>query len=122
MTICITTSSDDPDPQVDARFGRSPYFTFVDTETKETRVEPNAFTGGAHGVGAQSAQYVADCGAHAVITGQVGPNAFRVLEAAGIPAYTISAATVSQAVQALSEGRLERAGGPTGPGHGGRGR
>jgi predicted Fe-Mo cluster-binding NifX family protein len=44
-----------------------------------------------------------------VITGNVGPNAFRVLNAAGIRIYLAAQQTVEQAVAAFKEGRLQDA-------------
>lgn len=122
MKVCITTATTDAPARLDARFGRAPWFTFYDTETGESKVEPNDLADGASGVGAQAAQLVAERGAVAVVTGQVGPSAFAVLKAAGIAAYTTSAATVDEAVELFQTGKLEPAGAPTGPGHHGGGR
>lgn len=122
MKICITTATTEPPARLDARFGRSPWFTFHDTETGTSTVERNELAGGASGVGAQVAQLVAERGAQAVVTGQVGPSAFAVLKAAGIAAYTTSASTVDEAVELFKAGELEAAGAPTGPGHHGGGR
>jgi predicted Fe-Mo cluster-binding NifX family protein len=121
MTICITTATTDAPALLDARFGRSPWFTFVDTETGDVTIEKNELADGASGVGAQAAQFVADRGVNAVITGQVGPSAFAVLKAAGIAAYTTEAQTVAEALDLYKEGRLEAAGAATGPSHGGGG-
>ena len=117
MTICITTATTDPDSPLEVRFGRSPYYTFVDLETNETHVERNELAGGAGGVGAQAAQYVAERGAEAVVTGQVGPNAFRVLQAAGVATYTTTERTVSGALRAYREGRVQKVDGPTAASH-----
>ncbi|MFW6291430.1 MAG: NifB/NifX family molybdenum-iron cluster-binding protein [Spirochaetota bacterium] len=122
MTICITTATTDPPARLDSRFGRSLWFTFYDTETGTSTVERNDLAGGASGVGAQVAQLVAERGAQAVVTGQVGPSAFAVLKAAGVAAYTTSATTVDEAVELFGAGKLEAAGAPTGPGHHGGGR
>ncbi|MFW5688144.1 MAG: NifB/NifX family molybdenum-iron cluster-binding protein [Spirochaetota bacterium] len=119
MIVCLTTAGTG-DATLDERFGRAGAFVFVDTENGASREIANGYAGGASGVGAQVAQFIVNEGAEAVITGQVGPSAFRVLEAAAIPAYTTSARTVSDALEELRAGSLERAGAPTGPGHHGR--
>lgn len=113
MKVCITTATTEGEPRLDPRFGRSPWFTFVDTESGAREVEENERAGGARGVGAQVAQYVAERGVDAVITGQVGPSAFQVLEAAGIAAYTTDAATVAEALDAFRAGTLVRVGAAT---------
>ena len=122
MKVCITTATTDSPARLDARFGRAPWFTFYDTDTGASAVERNELAGGASGVGAQAAQLVAERGAEAVVTGQVGPSAFAVLKAAGIPAYTTDAPTVDEAVELFRAGKLEAVGAPTGPGHHGGGR
>jgi len=60
----------------------------------------------ASGAGIQAAQFVADQGAQAVLTGSVGPNAFGVLQAAGLPIFTVTGGTVREAVEAYKAGRL----------------
>jgi predicted Fe-Mo cluster-binding NifX family protein len=120
MTVCITTDTTEPGARVDQRFGRAPRFTFVDTETGESTVVANEYGSGASGVGAQVGQMVAERGAQAVITGQVGPSAYRVLEVAGITVYTTPPIPVVEAVEAFRSGTLTKADAPTGPGrHGG---
>lgn len=106
MMVCITTATTEADAPIDARFGRSAFFTFVDLSTGAYHVKPNEFLDESHGVGTRVSQYVADQGAEAVITGHVGPKALDVLTAAGVAAYTTEAASVSEALTALREGRL----------------
>jgi len=43
-----------------------------------------------------------------VIAPSLGPNAFRVIQAAGIPAYRMQGATVREVVTAFSAGQLVR--------------
>ena len=117
MRLCITTATTEAPARLDRRFGRSPFLTFVDTETNETQIEENSLADGASGVGAQVAQLVAQRGATAVITGQIGPSAFAVLDAAEIATYTTTATTVAEALTLFREGRLDSAQAPTGPGH-----
>ncbi len=117
MKLCITTATTEAPARLDRRFGRSPFLTFVDTDTDETKIEENGLADGASGVGAKVAQLVAERGATVVITGQIGPSAFAVLDAAGIATYTTSATTVAEALALFREGRLDSAQAPTGPGH-----
>ncbi len=121
MKVCITTATAEAPAKLDRRFGRAPWLTFHDTETAESHIERNDLANGASGVGAQTAQLVAERGADAVITGQVGPSAFAVLTAAGIPAYTTDATTIEEAIALFRDGKLESAGAATGPGHHGGG-
>ena len=43
-----------------------------------------------------------------MLTAQLGPKAFRALQAASIPAYTAAGMTVAEAVAAFESGSLER--------------
>jgi predicted Fe-Mo cluster-binding NifX family protein len=60
---------------------------------------------------------VTELGVEAVVTGHVGPKAFRTLQAAGVAVYVGAEGSVRQAVDALTAGRLERADKPNVEGH-----
>lgn len=106
MRIVISAAGNDLDASVSPVFGRCPVYLFVDTETMEVEAVPNPAVSAAGGAGIQAAQFVARQGAQAVLSDNLGPNAFRVLVAAGIPVYRVSGGTVRQAVEAFKEGRL----------------
>ena len=57
---------------------------------------------------AHAARRVADAGAQAVITGNVGPKAFNALRASGVDVYLTHVGTVEMMVERLMTGRLER--------------
>jgi predicted Fe-Mo cluster-binding NifX family protein len=59
------------------------------------------------GAGTQVADLVVEREAQAVVTGHVGPNAFRVLQASGIPVYLSADGTVREAIAAHESGRLD---------------
>jgi predicted Fe-Mo cluster-binding NifX family protein len=73
------------------------------------------------GAGIQAAQFVVERGAQAVLTGNLGPNAFDVLQAAGVPGYLILEGTVRQAVEAFQAGRVQLMGGANVAAHAGMG-
>jgi predicted Fe-Mo cluster-binding NifX family protein len=118
MRICITAQGRDLKAPVDPAFGRAPFFLFVDPETRETEVVENR--PGAHGAGVQAAQLISEKGASVLITGNVGPNAYQGLSAAGIKVYLGAARTVQAALEDYEAGRLPQTVAPTRPGHGGR--
>jgi len=122
MKICVSASSDSLDANVDPRFGRCPYFVVVDSETMEFTVVSNDSTNAAHGAGIQAAQTVANMGAKVVITGNVGPNAFSVLSAAGIKLVTGVSGSIRDAVEKYKSGQLQETGNPTVGGHFGMGK
>jgi predicted Fe-Mo cluster-binding NifX family protein len=122
MKICVTAVSDTLDAQVDQRFGRCQYFLFLDSETMEAEAISNESSLAAHGAGIQAAQTVANSGAKVVITGNVGPNAFRVLSATGIKIVSGASGSVKDAVEKYKKGQLQEITGPTVGGHLGMGR
>ncbi len=108
MKIAISTSGENLSAPVDSRFGRAPRFLIYFTETgtfslKENKQNLNA----AQGAGIQSATCVCEERVDAVITGNCGPKAFTVLNAANIKVYTCSGTTVGEAIEKLKSGALE---------------
>lgn len=122
MKICVSASSNTLDANVDPRFGRCPYFVIVDSETMESEVVSNDSTNAAHGAGIQAAQTVANSGATVVITGNVGPNAFKVLSATGIKIITGVSGSIKEAVEKYKNGELQETTNPTVGGHFGMGK
>ena len=107
MRVAVTAREASVDSQVDQRFGRAQHIIVVDTETGSAEAHGNELNmNAAQGAGIQTAQNVAQLGVGAVLTGHVGPNAFRALSAAGIEAYTGLDGTVAQAIEALRSGKL----------------
>jgi predicted Fe-Mo cluster-binding NifX family protein len=119
MKICVSAVTNNLDSQVDPRFGRCPYFVIVDTETMQFEAIPNVASSAIGGAGIQAAQTIASKGAKVVITGNVGPNAFQALSAAGIKIVTGDYETVREAVEKYKRGELKETGAPTVGGHSG---
>jgi predicted Fe-Mo cluster-binding NifX family protein len=113
MKTVISTNGSDLDAPVSLIFGRCNSFLFLDTETMEASLVPNPAIGASGGAGIQAAQYVLQQGAQAVISGNLGPNAAEVFDAAGIPVYSVVGGTVREAVEALKAGTLSPLGAPT---------
>ena len=122
MKICVTATAGSLDSQVDPRFGRCPYFVIVDSETMEFEAIPNTASGALGGAGIQAAQTVASKEVRVLITGNVGPNAFQGLSAAGIKVVTGASGTVREVVEKYKRGELKETGAPTVRGHFGMGR
>ncbi len=107
MRIVVTSSGTDLDAPASPIFGRCRAYVFVDTETMETTAVENPAVGSASGAGIQAAQFVIQQGAQAVITGNMGPNAFSVFRASGVPIYPFEGGTGRQAVEAFKAGQLQ---------------
>ena len=121
MKVVVSATDKSIDAPMDQRFGRAPWFVLVDSETGEWSAHANAAVESGHGAGIEASRAVAGLGAEAIITGDVGPNAHRTLDAAGIPVYSARGATVRAAVTALGEGSLPQLMGPSTAGHSGGG-
>ena len=121
MKIVVTANGSDLDGPASAVFGRCPTYVFADTETMQFEAVENPAMGAPGGAGIQAAQFVAERDAQAVVTGNVGPNSFSVLQAANVPVYLFAGGTVRQAVEAYKAGQLPTAGSASAPAHAGMG-
>jgi predicted Fe-Mo cluster-binding NifX family protein len=106
MKVVITSEGSTMEDPVDPRFGRCRTFLLADTDDDAVRSVPNDAAMQPGGAGIQAAENVVNLGAEAVITGQLGPKAARVLQAASIPVYGGASGTVRDALEAFKEGRL----------------
>jgi len=122
LRICVTASGNNLDAQLDPRFGRCAYLVIVDSETLQFEAVPNLASGATGGAGIQAAQTIANKGVKALVTGNVGPNAFQALSAAGIDVITGASGTVKEAVEKFRKGELRKTDAPTVGDHFGAGR
>ncbi|MFH1683913.1 MAG: NifB/NifX family molybdenum-iron cluster-binding protein [Candidatus Margulisiibacteriota bacterium] len=121
MKVCVTSTGDNLDVIVDPRFGRCAYFVIVDPESLDFKAMANPNLSATGGAGIQSAQLVAKEGAEAVVTGNVGPNAFQTLSSLGLKIYTGAAGTIKEVIQQYKDGKLKEMSGPSVSGHSGMG-
>ena len=110
MKICVTSTGTDLNAGVDQRFGRCQYFLIVDKETMEVKAISNDSALSSGGAGIQAAQIVTKQDVEAVITGNIGPNAFQILQAAGIKVFTGAEGTIKDAIEHYKNGTLNQTG------------
>jgi len=122
MKIAVTATKPDFSAQVDPRFGRSPYFIIVDSETMDFEAINNSSADAASGAGIQAAQLVANKGVKLILTGSCGPNAFQTFQAAGVEIIVGVSGSVKQAVQQYKSGNLNQTSQANVPPHFGMGR
>ncbi|MBU1344414.1 MAG: NifB/NifX family molybdenum-iron cluster-binding protein [Proteobacteria bacterium] len=107
MKIAITSKGRGLDSEVDPRFGRAAYILIIDTETLEFEVIDNAKNANAFkGAGIQAAASISEKNAQVLLTGFCGPNAFKILDAAGIKVASDLMGTVRDAVKNFNKGKL----------------
>ncbi len=112
MKIAISAESDKISGSVDTRFGRAKGFIIHDTDTGTNTYVDNAQNlESAQGAGIQSAKAVINAGAKALVTGNVGPKAYSVLQAANVEVYIGAEGRVKDALEDFKNGKLRKADG-----------
>jgi len=110
MKVCISSTGTSLDSNVDPRFGRCAYFIIYDTSTDTFEYFANEGRDAMGGAGIQAAQKVVEKGADAVISGNIGPNSFKVLQSAPnrqIKIYSGVSGTVRNAIAQLKNNELK---------------
>lgn len=120
MKIAITSQGKELYSKVDRSFGRAKWFIVVDSETNTFEAHSNKQNIDAvQGAGIQAGQRVANLGVNVVLTGNIGPNAFRTLSASFIKVFTVGKdiETVQDVLSEWKEGRLQKVNEATTEGH-----
>jgi len=108
MKIAVTSQGKELTSEIDLRFGRAKFLLVVDTETGDFEVHDNELNLNAvQGAGIQTGQNIADLGVEAVITGNVGPNAFKTLNAANVKIFLADKQTVADAIDSFKADKLK---------------
>jgi len=118
MKIVFTTAGKDLNAALDQRFGRSPGFLIFNSDDESVEFRDNgANVDAAQGAGVSAAEAIARLKVDVVITGNCGPRAFQVLQAAGIKVFNSGAASISEALADYRAERLNPASAPNVRGH-----
>ena len=120
MKIAITAQGKELSSEIDLRFGRAKWIivVVVDSETGDFTAYDNVVNLNAtQGAGIQTGQNIANTGVEAVITGNVGPNAFKTLNAAGVKIFLAETQTVQHALDSFKAGKLKEVNGANVEGH-----
>ena len=106
MKVAITSSTKSIDSTIDERFARCNFFVIIDTDSMEYEFFSNEAIASSSGAGVKAAQELINRGVDAVITGNIGPNAFDVLNKAGIKIFKASG-SIREAIENFKEGNLK---------------
>jgi len=118
MRIAITAQGKDLSSKIDPRFGRAKWLIVLDTETGRSEALDNIVNlNAAQGAGIQTGRNIADLVVQAVITGNVGPNAFKTLNAANVKVLLTDAQTVQEAIDLFNADKLKEVGRANVEGH-----
>jgi len=107
MKVAISSSGQTLEAPTHSQFGRCDYFVIVDAETNTSTAVKNVSAAAATGAGTAAAQELLAAGVEAVVSGQIGPNAYDTLHAAGIAIYLAPPGiSCRQALDRLTAGSL----------------
>jgi predicted Fe-Mo cluster-binding NifX family protein len=119
MKIAISSTGKNLESEVDARFGRCPYFLIAEIDKKEiknVKAIGNTAAEQMGGAGITAAEIVANEKVDAIITTNLGPRAFSVFGQFGIKTYQ-GQGKVKDVIQQLINGKLTEITDSTGPQH-----
>ena len=108
MKIIVTAQGNELTSEIDLRFGRAKWLIAYDTGTGDFQAHDNQLNlNAAQGAGIQTGRNVANLGADAVITGNMGPKAFKTLNAANVKIFLAEKQTVQQAIDSFNTGEIK---------------
>lgn len=107
MKLCIPTMDDSGLTGVpSAHFGSAPFFTFVDTETREVEAVPNSGYEHVHGA-CRPLDFLGSRPVDAFVCRGMGRRALARLQSAGVNVFVTLEANVESTLDALTDGRLQ---------------
>lgn len=123
MKIAISMKGTEKNNLMDMRFGRCDHFTIYNTEKDTIDIIDNKGKSSSGGAGIVAAQQLIDENVDVIITGNLGPNAFKIIEKSNIKVYkcddiSLSIESIIKKYKLHELTEIETAG----PGHLGMGR
>lgn len=106
MKIAISATGETNEALLDMRFGRCRYFQIYDTENGETVSLENKGMTSSGGAGIAASNQLVDEKVDVIITGSLGPNAFEIIEKAGIKAYKCGNIAISSVLNKYKNNEL----------------
>lgn len=108
MKIAISSTGITMENLLDMRFGRCEYFQIHDTESKEVKILENEGQNASGGAGIVASNQLVDEKVDVIITGNFGPNAFEIIEKAGVKAYKCESISITSVIEKYNKGELEQ--------------
>jgi predicted Fe-Mo cluster-binding NifX family protein len=107
MKIAVSVTGKNAEDVLDKRFGRCGYFSIIDLDTNQTKVIENNGAVSGSGAGIAAASQIIEEGVDIIVTGDLGPNAFELIEKAGIKAYRCDVIPISEVVAMFQQNKLK---------------
>jgi predicted Fe-Mo cluster-binding NifX family protein len=116
MIVAVSTNGDNLESAiVDPRFGRCNNFMIINSKDLSYYIVDNQAKYEGHGAGISAAQFIINERVEAVISGNIGPNAYQTLNAANVKMYIYNGQIIN-AIKELQENSLKQVTQPTRPG------
>ena len=109
MKVYISSTGTTLDSNVDPRFGRCAFFIIYNTDSDTFEYYENDSRNAMGGAGIKAAQKALENKIDAVISGSIGPNAFRVFNSSTIKIYTGVSGSIRSAIAQLKNNELTQA-------------
>lgn len=106
MRIAVSVTGKDKNSLLDVRFGRCNYFKIFDMESNEENNIQNKGQLSGGGAGIAAAEQIIDEKVDVVITGNVGPNAYKLLDGSDIKVYKCEAIEADKAIEMYKKEEL----------------
>ena len=117
--VCITSIGPTLDSPVDPRFGRAAFFIFLDEKGNIEESVPNPGVEAFRGAGIAAAQEVVKRKVDSIISGNIGPSAFSVLQASGVKIFLSPVSvSVKEGFRMWKDNKLSSISGPSATGFG----
>lgn len=107
MQIAISATGKTIENLLDMRFGRCEFFQIHDTESGKVKVVENQGQNSSGGAGIVASNQLIEEKVDVIITGNLGPNAFGLIEKAGIKAYKCSDMPITSVLDKYNNGELK---------------
>jgi len=117
MKIAISSAGKTIDEDIDARFGRCPYFLIVETENKKiksTKVIENNASHQSTGAGITAGEIIGNENPDAIITTNMGPKAMQIFNQLKINIYQAQG-NIKSAIENFMQGKLKQISESNGP-------
>ncbi len=96
--ICITSKGNNLDSEVDPRFGRAKYLLIIDLDTMSYKAIENPYREEPQGAGIKTAQFIINEKIDVLLTGNIGLNAFEILNTAGVKTVTGASGPIKEII------------------------
>jgi len=110
MKVAISARGSTPDSDIDERMGRAYWLMIYETKSNSWQaINNDSGRNALEGAGKKTANQLIDMGIGAVLTGEIGPRAFRLLNDAGVDVYLGAAGTVMDTLVLWHDGNMRKA-------------